>query len=441
MILTDLQIAAPQPHPHTRGATSSSAAPSPRSPGCSSSSASLTAGMEASMMESALTLLTGHVNVGGFFKVTSGSAAPLVADYPKLVALVRERVPEVDYLTVRGRGWAKAVSESSSMDLVLAGVDVANEPAFRKTLRLLEGRLDDLAQPNTILLFEGQAERLKVKVGDVVTISAPTARGVNNTADLRVVVVAKNVGLLSAFSAFVQADALADALRPQRGHHRRLHVYLKDPSAGAGRRRAAAHGELATAGLARHGAGGAALLDEAHAEGPERGLDRPEDRRHHGRRRDGAVQAVHPRPEGRLRTSSWSCSMIVVVIGILNTLAIAIRERTREIGTLRAIGMQRRKVLWLFVLETALLGLIGTAAGALGAAAVAAAVNAMAFTLPEAVQVFLSQEKLHFLLQPRDHRRGRPAPRDRHRARVALPGAARRAAQAHHRHAPHRVTR
>ena len=44
------------------------------------------------------------------------------------------------------------------------------------------------------------------------------------------------------------------------------------------------------------------------------------------------------------------------MIGILNTLAIAIRERTREIGTLRAIGMQRRKVLWLFVLETALLG-------------------------------------------------------------------------------------
>src|SRR5512138_2088888 len=78
----------------------------------------LTAGMEASMMESALTLLTGHVNVGGFFKVTSGSAAPLVSGYPKLLALVRERVPELDYLTVRGRGWAKAVSESSSMDLV-----------------------------------------------------------------------------------------------------------------------------------------------------------------------------------------------------------------------------------------------------------------------------------------------------------------------------------
>jgi ABC-type lipoprotein release transport system permease subunit len=93
--------------------------------------------------------------------------------------------------------------------------------------------------------------------------------------------------------------------------------------------------------------------------------------------------------------------MGVVIIGILNTLAIAIRERTREIGTLRAIGMQRRKVLWLFILETTLLGLLGTIVGASGAAALAGLLNAAAITLPESVQIFLSQEQLHFLLAPR----------------------------------------
>src|SRR6185295_6164830 len=35
--------------------------------------------------------------------------------------------------------------------------------------------------------------------------------------------------------------------------------------------------------------------------------------------------------------------LIIVVVGIMNTMWIAIRERTREIGTLRAIGMQRRQ--------------------------------------------------------------------------------------------------
>ncbi len=107
----------------------------------------LTSGMEAAMTESATTLMTGHVNVGGFFKITSSSTAPLVSDYPKILAEVRRRVPEIEFVTERGRGYAKVVSENKSMDLVLAGVDVANEPAFRRVLRISEGRLEDLAQP------------------------------------------------------------------------------------------------------------------------------------------------------------------------------------------------------------------------------------------------------------------------------------------------------
>jgi hypothetical protein len=100
----------------------------------------LTAGMERAMMQSAHTLLTGDVNVGGFFKVTSGTAAPLVSEYPRLLETVRAKVPELDYLTARGRGWAKAVSETASMDLVLGGVDVEREPALPKVLRIEEGR-------------------------------------------------------------------------------------------------------------------------------------------------------------------------------------------------------------------------------------------------------------------------------------------------------------
>jgi ABC-type antimicrobial peptide transport system permease subunit len=92
--------------------------------------------------------------------------------------------------------------------------------------------------------------------------------------------------------------------------------------------------------------------------------------------------------------------MVVVIIGILNTLAIAIRERTREIGTLRAIGMQRRKVLWLFLLEAGLLGVSGAGAGALAAGLLAAGLNALRIPLPESAQIFLAQERLHFLLDP-----------------------------------------
>src|SRR5690242_19530958 len=190
----------------------------------------LTAGMEQAMMESAHTLLTGHVNVGGFFEVASGTAAPLVSDYPKLVEVVKAKVPELRYLTVRGRGWAKAVSETGSMDLVLGGVDVEHEPGLPKVLRVTEGRLDALREPGTVLVFEAQAKRLGVKVGDALTISAPTARGVNNTADVRIAAVARDVGLLSSFTAFIQHDTLRQLYGLNAGATGAIHVYLDDPA-------------------------------------------------------------------------------------------------------------------------------------------------------------------------------------------------------------------
>src|SRR5262249_60616285 len=56
--------------------------------------------------------------------------------------------------------------------------------------------------------------------------------------------------------------------------------------------------------------------------------------------------------------------LVIITVGLMNTLWIAIRERTREIGTLRAIGMQRTRVLWMFVTEAFVLGLSATVSGA-----------------------------------------------------------------------------
>ena len=56
-------------------------------------------------------------------------------------------------------------------------------------------------------------------------------------------------------------------------------------------------------------------------------------------------------------------------IGILNLLMMAVYERTREIGLLGALGMRPLQITWLFLLEGAMMGIVGVAAGvALGLA-------------------------------------------------------------------------
>jgi len=358
----------------------------------------LTSGMESAMMESAHTLLTGHVNVGGFFKVTSGSAAPLVGDYPRALATVKEKVPELDFYTSRVRGWAKGVSESASMDLVLGGIDVDHEPALPRVLRFIEGDLAALRQPGTLLLFQAQAKRLKVKVGDVITISAPTARGVNNTADVKVAAVARDVGLLSSFSAFIDAGTLRGLYGLNDTTTGAIHLYLEDEDDApvvASRLRAA----LAETGWRVMEPAAQPywmkLMISVPAEdwtGQKIDVTTADDEMDQFKTFVTALNVV-----------SWVLVVIlllVVLVGILNTLAIAVRERTKEIGTLRAIGMQRRKVLWLFVLETAMLSVLGTVAGALLAIGLALAINAAAFVLPPAVQIFLAMEHLRLLVHP-----------------------------------------
>jgi putative ABC transport system permease protein len=79
-------------------------------------------------------------------------------------------------------------------------------------------------------------------------------------------------------------------------------------------------------------------------------------------------------------------SVIVSLFGIINTLVLTVFERTREIGTLRAVGMTRRQVRRMIRYESVITALIGAALGiVLGivlAALLTARVDFITFSVP-----------------------------------------------------------
>jgi putative ABC transport system permease protein len=56
-------------------------------------------------------------------------------------------------------------------------------------------------------------------------------------------------------------------------------------------------------------------------------------------------------------------SLIVGAVGIANIMLVSVRERTKQIGIMKAVGATDRDVLQLFLVESVLLGLLGTLIG------------------------------------------------------------------------------
>ncbi|MEM7819240.1 MAG: ABC transporter permease [Candidatus Aenigmatarchaeota archaeon] len=56
-------------------------------------------------------------------------------------------------------------------------------------------------------------------------------------------------------------------------------------------------------------------------------------------------------------------SLLVASFGILNTMLMAVIERTKEIGVMKAIGATNRRILALFLIESSFVGLIGGVVG------------------------------------------------------------------------------
>jgi putative ABC transport system permease protein len=69
-----------------------------------------------------------------------------------------------------------------------------------------------------------------------------------------------------------------------------------------------------------------------------------------------------------VKAMAWATSIIALILGalgVLNTMMMAVFERTREIGVLRALGWRRARVLNLILGEAMALGLVGSILGAI----------------------------------------------------------------------------
>jgi len=371
----------------------------------------LTEGVTDNLIRAGTNLASGHVNLGGFYKTSPTDSRAIVTNVSTLKSEVKVALPEAVRVIDRMRGWGKVISDAGTVQAGISGVDVDDEGALFEILslapasdyqdapkdpNLTKGSLSDLKKPGSILLFASQAKRLQIDVGDVVTIRTETLKGATNTADATVVAIARDLGLLSSWSALVPKETVAKlyAFKPDVSGVVQIHLPNVDDSEEAMNRLRRHLDEKGYVQL-EHEAQPffIKLLQTVPAEdwtGAKLDVTTWEDEN------SFLVQIIVA-----LRAISFFLILllaIVIVVGISNTMNIAVRERTREIGTLRAVGLQRTGVLSLFLIEALLLGGLASGAGALTGALVSLVVDAQELSIGvEAVRVILLSDTLHLV--------------------------------------------
>jgi ABC-type lipoprotein release transport system permease subunit len=359
---------------------------------------SLGNGIQATLLQAGTAMITGHVNVGGFFKITSGMGSPVLVDAERTIADVKELVPDAARIVQRRRGFGKVVSESDTIQCALTGIDATNDEALRGILRIQEGSLDNLgADGNSILLFQKQAERLNVSVGDDVTLSSQIVRGQSNAIQVRVGAIAKDMGLLSIMSSYVSLNVIRDLYQLDSDTTGVILVYLDDPEQSGDVKARLREGLLAR----NH-----RLME-----------DEPDAFYHKFQQVAGedwtGMKLDITTWEDELANIQWTMKtfdtisslligvlLVIVIIGVMNTMWITVRDRTREIGTLRAIGMGRFRVLVMFLLETVILSVLSAVVGVLLGAGIAWILNLLQIPVSQGFQIFLMSDTLRLVVSP-----------------------------------------
>ena len=307
--------------------------------------------------ESTIRSQVGHIQIYRKGYSEKGNLAPydyLIADYPALREAL-QRLPHVRTVTAR-LGFSGLVSTGDTTTaFVGAGVVPEGEMNLSALAVIVDG--NDLASrdPRGVTLGVGLARAFGVKPGDDLTLLTTTKAGAINALAVKVRGVWES-GEKAYDDRFLRVG-LPEAQRVldlESGEVQSI-VLLLDATDNT-----------------------AAVRARIEQLIRERGLDLEI------RTWDDLALRYHQVRElfGRIFAVLTLIVSVMVVFGITNTMTMAIFERTREIGTVMALGTRRRGVVAMFVLEGFVLGVLGALAGLALGVVLAKAISAIGIQLP-----------------------------------------------------------
>ena len=359
-------------------------------------------------------IAAGHIFVQGSELTSTGTPYSIIRDDSLLMQVLKETGVPARYVSKRSVAQGTLIFESRKTQVAIQGVDFTNESYLKDRLSLTQGSFAAMSNHQGLILSEQTARKLNLQVGDSLLFQLTTVTGQQNVGDMTLVATTPDNGFLAEFSAYANLSYVNELLNLDPGSYQNFGIYL--PSLGGMDRYADAfYADLKTkANVQDRTANAGTALGKAGAGGGGGGGGAgPMDamrRMFGGATKQETWQGVRysvttlddrlsqvKQIVGVLNSVSLAILLIlflIIMVGILNTFRMTMFERIREIGTMRALGMQRNQVRSLFLLEALFLALGGMLIGMAAAGVVMGVISL--FNLGVTSPLFMILHNGHF---------------------------------------------
>jgi putative ABC transport system permease protein len=345
-------------------------------------------------------LAAGHIFVAGSEKTESGKTLMVIRDDTVLMDALKASGIPVKHLSKRSPANGTLIFESRKTPLLIQGVDFSNETYLLERLTPVKGSFEAMSDRQGLILSEPTASRLGAEIGDRLLFQLTTLTGQQNVGELTLVAITPDAGLISGFSAYANLSYLNELLDLGTAEYTSFGIYL--PSLDGMDRYAqefqAALKARANVEEKNPSAEASPMSQMSMFFGSDTDTETWEGVRYRVTTLNDLLSSVN-QIVNVLNGVSLGVLLVlflIIMVGILNTFRMTMYERIREIGTMRAVGMQRAQVRNLFLLEALFLALAATVVGIAAAGIVMAIISAFNLGVDSPIFILLKNGHLSF---------------------------------------------
>jgi putative ABC transport system permease protein len=350
----------------------------------------------------------GHVFIEGVEKTAKDKPFEIIRDDAVLTAALKDSGIAYEAVARRSQASGSLVFAGKRATQAVYGVNFDTEPLLKERVKLKDGSWDKIKEPGSIVLNEGVVKKLKLEVGDQLQFELKTVTGQKNFGDFTLIGVSQDMGMFSSMIAYTNQEYLNSLLNIAPHEYEFFAVMLKD----MGKADADAE-QLRTALKAKAQVFELSAADLAAVSQDSTGLQSRYVKLQKLAKNttwEGAKYRVYSINDtisfmedvvnviNFVSTVILLVLFLIIMVGITNTFRMIMFERIKEIGTMRAVGMQRRSVKALFLLEAVFLAIGGTIAGWIIAALAMGVLSLFNFGTNNVLSLFLKNG--HFSFAP-----------------------------------------